>query len=164
MSILVVLRGNSGSGKSTVARAVQHRFEPGAVLVVPQDVVRRQMLREQDKPDGLNVELIEHIATFGLARGRIVLVEGILRAARYGPMLQRLSAAATRSDFYAYDLTFGETTRRHATRPQAAEFGVTEMRAWYHGWDPLGFVSEVRLDATWSTADAVERLYSDLVR
>ncbi|WP_194819021.1 AAA family ATPase [Nocardia sp. XZ_19_385] len=163
MSILVVLRGNSGSGKSTVARAVQRRFDRSAVAVVPQDVVRRQILREEDKPDGLNVDLIEHIAGFGLERGLIVIVEGILRASHYSKMLQRLSAAADRSHFYAFDLSFEETTRRHATRPQATEFGITEMRSWYHGWDPLDFVPEVRLDASWTTAQAIDRVYSDIV-
>ncbi|MEV6275077.1 AAA family ATPase [Nocardia sp. NPDC051832] len=163
MTTLVVLRGNSGSGKSTVAHEVQRRFERGALLVVPQDIVRRRMLREEDKPDGSNVDLIAHIATFGLERGLIVLVEGILRASRYGPMLQRLSAVADHTLCYAYDLSFEETTRRHTTRPQSAEFGTAEMRSWYRGWDPLDFVDEVRFDATWTSAAAIDRLHSDIV-
>lgn len=36
-SILILLRGNSGSGKTTIARAVQHIFGEKAVLI-SQDV------------------------------------------------------------------------------------------------------------------------------
>lgn len=90
---LVVLRGNSGSGKSTVARLVQEQFERADCLVVPQDRVRRDMLRERgDGP--VNVELIEGIATWGLDRGLIVVVEGILNAATYQRMLERVAARA----------------------------------------------------------------------
>ena len=39
---LVMLRGNSGSGKTTVARFLQHLIGRGT-LVVSQDVVRRDM-------------------------------------------------------------------------------------------------------------------------
>lgn len=38
---LVILRGNSGSGKSSVARALQKRRERSQLAVVSQDVVRR---------------------------------------------------------------------------------------------------------------------------
>ncbi|MEU8894744.1 AAA family ATPase [Nocardia sp. NPDC048505] len=162
MSTLIVLRGNSGSGKSTVAHAVQRRFDRATVAVVPQDVVRRQILREQDRPHGVNIALIEHIAAFCLAEGCVVIVEGILRASTYGPMLGRLSATAARSFFYAYDLSFEETVRRHATRPQAIAFGPEEMSAWYRGWDALDFVSEVRFDAGWSVDAAIERVCADI--
>ena len=36
---LIILRGNSGSGKSSVARELQHRFGRGT-LMIPQDEVR----------------------------------------------------------------------------------------------------------------------------
>ncbi len=41
---LVILRGNSGSGKSSVARALQRRRGRGHLAVVSQDVVRREVL------------------------------------------------------------------------------------------------------------------------
>ncbi|MEU6585921.1 AAA family ATPase [Nocardia sp. NPDC046763] len=44
VSVLVVLRGNSGSGKTTIARAVQQRFDRAECLVVSQDMVRRIMI------------------------------------------------------------------------------------------------------------------------
>lgn len=44
---LIVLRGNSASGKSTVARAVRDRYGYGIALV-GQDNIRRTVLREKD--------------------------------------------------------------------------------------------------------------------
>jgi uridine kinase len=45
---LVVIRGNSGSGKSTVTRELRHRYGRGCALV-EQDYLRRMVLRERDE-------------------------------------------------------------------------------------------------------------------
>lgn len=159
---LVVIRGSSGSGKTTVAREVQRRFDRAQCLVVPQDVVRRQFLRESEVPDGVNVDLLRDIAALGLARGLTVVVEGILTARRYSPMLQQLASHAERACFYAFDLTFEQSFQRHPRRAKAAEFGRDDMRHWYNGWDPLGFVNETRLDVTRSLEDIVASIHADI--
>ncbi|MGI2828254.1 AAA family ATPase, partial [Bacillus cytotoxicus] len=61
-TILIIIRGNSGSGKSTVARQLQLLLEN--TLLVPQDVVRRDMLRVKDNVGNLSVELIKQIALY----------------------------------------------------------------------------------------------------
>ena len=43
---LIVLRGNSGSGKSTVAKALREAYGRG-VAWVSQDLIRRTILRER---------------------------------------------------------------------------------------------------------------------
>lgn len=130
--------------------------------MVPQDTVRRNMLRERDRAAALNIELIEHVATFGLARGLVVIVEGILDADRYGDMLERLTQSAARALHYGFDLSFDETLRRHAGRPQAREFTPEQMAEWYHGWQPLPFADEVRIDATWGLDAIVDRVDQDI--
>lgn len=152
----MVLRGNSGSGKSTVARSVQKQFDRASCLIVSQDPVRRNMLREHDIAGGVNIELIEAIATWGLARGMVVIAEGIFNAKRYQRMLERLSAQATRSHFFAWDLELAETLRRHSRRPQRESFTPEEMAAWYHGWQPLDFVDETRFTASVTAAEATD--------
>jgi energy-coupling factor transporter ATP-binding protein EcfA2 len=154
---LIVLRGNSGSGKSTVARMVQQQFDHATCLLVDQDRVRRDMLREFDVAGAANIELIESIAGWGLDRGLTVVVEGILNAGRYQRMLERLSLRASRACFFAWDLEFDETVRRHGERPQRTEFSPDDMAEWYHGWQPLDFVSEARIGAA-TTADATVEL------
>jgi predicted kinase len=51
---LVVLRGNSGAGKSTVAKALREAYGRG-VAWVSQDLIRRIILREKDRPDATNI-------------------------------------------------------------------------------------------------------------
>lgn len=50
MSTLVILRGNSGSGKSSVAKSLQRKLGRNT-LVIPQDTVRREMLWAHDGRD-----------------------------------------------------------------------------------------------------------------
>ncbi|MRH90210.1 kinase [Nocardia sp. SYP-A9097] len=161
-AVLVVLRGNSASGKSTTATTLQHSMERSTCVVVPQDVVRRKMTWEPDEAGRINVELIEHIATFALARGLVTIVEGILDTRRYGAMLERLANAAPRSLFYAFDLSFEETLLRHASRPLAAEVPESFLAQWYHGWQPLEFTTETRIDASWDLTTITERIRGDI--
>ncbi|QNE34048.1 kinase [Leifsonia shinshuensis] len=156
--VLVVLRGNSGSGKSTVARLVQAGFGPGECLVVPQDTVRRELLGDTDSAGAGDIDLIETIAGWGLARGLVVVVEGILNAGRYQRALERLAGMASGSHFFGWDLPLEETLRRHGTRTKADAFTADEMSDWYHGWQPLDFVTERRFDTSVSAREAADRV------
>ncbi|MGI8747739.1 MAG: AAA family ATPase, partial [Deinococcus sp.] len=121
---LLMLRGNSGSGKSSVARAVRLAAGRG-VAWVEQDYLRRTLLREHDVPGGLNIALIEQTVRFALDHGYHVILEGILYSGHYGEMLTGLCRAHRGQNFaYYFDLPFDETVRRHQTRPQAHEFGT----------------------------------------
>ncbi|MFF3229123.1 AAA family ATPase [Nocardia suismassiliense] len=161
--VLVVIRGNSGSGKSTVAAAVRRRFERGACALVAQDTVRREMLGESDDPGAFNIRLIEQIATSCLREGLVVIVEGILTADKYGLMLERLAGAA-RPLFYSFDLTLEQTHARHAGRAQAASITEEMITEWYRPWKPLTFVDEIRLDGGWTVEALTERIWTDITR
>ena len=162
MNPLVVIRGNSASGKSTTAIAVQRRFEHGQCAVISQDLVRRNMLREPDEAGAFNIDLIEEIARSCSGRGMVVIIEGILHAHRYGTMLGRLADSVDTSLFYSFDLTFAATLTRHAGRPQAATIPPEQMASWYHGWQPLPFVEEVRIDGSWTLDMVSDRIYRDI--
>jgi hypothetical protein len=130
-TVLIVLRGNSASGKSAIARAVRERYGRG-IAIVGQDNLRRVVLREHDKPGAPNVGLIGMVGRYALDAGYHVVVEGILYAAHYGDMLAGLCAdhrGLTRC--YYLDVPFEETLRRHQTKPPA-EYGQAEMSDWWH--------------------------------
>jgi predicted kinase len=155
---LVVLRGNSGSGKSTTARALRRRLGRGTAWV-EQDQLRRVLLREHDRPNGVNIGLIDQTVRYTLDHGFHVVLDGILYAAHYRDMLFGLYRDhAGRSSFCYFDIPFEETVRRHASRPQAAEFSVEAMRGWYHERDPLDFVTEQIVPATSSLEQTVDRI------
>lgn len=158
---LVLLRGNSASGKSSVAAGVRERFGRGLALV-GQDNLRRVVLRERDRPGAANIGLIDLTARYALDAGYHVVVEGILYADRYGEMLARLRADH-RGPTHAYYLhvPFELTLRRHATKPIANEFGEAELRDWYREMDLLPGGAETVIGPDSTLPETVDRIMRD---
>lgn len=129
-SLLIIVRGPSGSGKSSVANAVRQCHGRG-MAVLGQDVMRRTLLWEKkDLPGGLAPEFIAHSAGFLLNAGWPVVVEGILAADRYRSALRELiTAHLGRSLVYFLAVELAETFARHATRPEASQFSTSEMQS-----------------------------------
>ena len=158
---LIVIRGNSASGKSAVAAEIRRRHGRG-LAIAGQDNLRRQVLRERDVPGGANIALIDLTARFALDHGFHVIVEGILYADHYGPMLDALIADhAGRSSAYYLDVPWAETLRRHATKPQAAEYGESQMRGWYRERDLLRGGLEQIIPAACSLDETVRRIMAE---
>jgi predicted kinase len=158
---LIVLRGNSGSGKSSVAAEVCARYGRGIALV-GQDYLRRIVLRERDIPEGANIGLIDSVARYALGHGFHVIIDGILDSRRYAAMLEALRHDHHGTSFWYYlDVPFEETMGRHATRPQAAEFGRAEMQRWYRELDLLPGRIEQIIPASNSLDDTVRQVMRD---
>lgn len=126
--VLVVLRGNSGSGKSTVATALQSK-SGWLTAVLGQDHFRRIVYAEREWEHLAHADLLEVAALHALSSGHHVVLEGIFNATRYEPMLERVAAQAHDARFFAFDLDFEETVRRHRLREKATAFTVEEMRS-----------------------------------
>lgn len=159
---LVILRGNSGSGKSTVAQQLRRRLGRG-VAWIEQDHIRRTLLREHDRVGMPNVGLIEAIARYSLNAGYHAILEGSLYTRHYADMLTRLASDHDGDTAcYYFDLAFEETARRHATRSLSAEVTVDQMRCWYQEQDILGLSGEVIIGPD-RDVDAIVRLIIDQV-
>ena len=160
-SRLVVLRGNSASGKSSVAAALRERFGRG-LAIVGQDNLRRIVLRERDRPGAANIGLIDLTARYALNAGYHVVVEGILYADHYGDMLTRLRADHRgRTHGYYLDVPFDETLARHATKPIADDVNETQLRDWYRPRDLLPDRLETVIGADCSVHEIVDRIMGD---
>ncbi|CAG7650423.1 AAA domain-containing protein [Actinacidiphila bryophytorum] len=160
-TVLVLLRGNSASGKSSVAAGLRARLGRG-LAVVGQDNLRRTVLRERDQPGAANIGLISTVARYALDAGYHVIVEGILYADHYGEMLARLMAdhrGATHA--YYLHVPFAETLARHADKPQADEYGEAEMRSWYRELDLLAGGVETVIGPDSSLPQSVDRILVD---
>jgi len=158
---LVVLRGNSASGKSSVALGIREKFGRGLALV-GQDNLRRVVLRERDRPAAANIGLIDIVARYALDAGYHVVVEGILYADHYGDMLAQLRAdhRGLTHEYYL-DVPFTETLARHATKPQAGEYGEAELRDWYRPLDLLPDGTETVIGADSTLTATVDRILAD---
>lgn len=149
--ILIVLRGPSAVGKTTLAKRIRAAYGRRHVALVHQDVVRREMLRERDVPGGHNIDLIREITGFALRHGFHTVLEGILDAGRYGGMLTDLRAAHTGPQHWFYlHAPFETTVERHSTKPVADEIGVDLLRSWYRELDllPAGLETVIGPDNT----------------
>lgn len=159
--VLMVLRGNSGSGKSTTARALREKLGRG-VAWIEQDHFRRVVLKEWDVLGGVNIGLIEHTVRYCMGSGYHVILEGIFHADRYTEMLQRLHQSfPDQSHFYYFNLSFEETVQRHATRPQAHEFTPETMQTWYTPLDLLPFVEETLLLSHLTLQETLHKILQD---
>jgi predicted ABC-type ATPase len=161
-SRLVVLRGNSGSGKSTTAKALRERLGRGTAWV-EQDHVRRILLWEHDLPGSVNIGLIDSTVRYSLDHGYDVVLEGIMNAGRYGDMLRRLTAdhRGTTVHYY-FDIPFEETAVRHGTRELAGAFGVEAMREWYRERDLLDGIKQTVIGPESSLDQTVGQILTDL--
>ncbi|MEV6598806.1 AAA family ATPase [Actinoplanes sp. NPDC051346] len=141
---LLVIRGNSGSGKSTVAREVRRRYGRGCALL-EQDYLRRIVLREHDSSNINPVApgFIAAVTRTALDAGYHAVLEGILHADRYGPALRDLIAEHPGpSHLFYLDVSYDETVRRHAGRAAGVDFTADDMRDWYAAKDLLGVAGE----------------------
>lgn len=150
----MIIRGNSGAGKSTVARAVRDAYGRGCALV-EQDHLRRIVLREHDT-GGLASRLIVETARLALDGGYHVVIEGILPSRHYGARLRTLMDEHAGPSFaYYLSVTLEESLRRHATRPDA-DFGPDQMTSWYEADDLLGVPGELIIPETSSSSESAE--------
>lgn len=159
----VVLRGNSASGKSTVARRVQRALPRGEVAVIGQDQVRREVLWERDSGQGDTVGLLESMVRHCLGIGRITLLEGIFGAERYHGMFARMLQDAPGPVLVYYlDVSLPETLRRHAGKPIAAHVPSEVVASWYRPHDVLGVPGEQVLGEELDEEQMVRRVLADL--
>ncbi|MEU5062865.1 AAA family ATPase [Streptomyces virginiae] len=161
---LVVVRGNSASGKSSVAAGIRDRFGRGVALV-GQDNLRRIVLRERDVPRGASIGLIDTVARHALDAGYHVVVEGILHADRYGDMLlDLLGDHRGVSRCYYLDVPIEETLARHATKTDPgllAQVSERELRTRYRERDLLPGGVETVVGAHSALGETVGRIMRD---
>ena len=77
MGKLIILRGNSGSGKTTVAKTLQKKLGRNTMLI-SQDEVRRNMLWVDDGIDTKALPLMAELLRYGREHSEFSILEGIM--------------------------------------------------------------------------------------
>ncbi|WP_338704393.1 AAA family ATPase (plasmid) [Streptomyces sp. Q6] len=161
---LIILRGNSASGKSSIAAGLREAFGRN-LAIVAQDNLRRVVLRERDRPGGANIGLIDVTARYALAHGFHTVVEGILYADRYGAMLEDLVRDHQGvSRCYYLDVALRETFVRHATKPDAdylAQVTERHLADWYRERDLLPGGIETLIDGSSTLEETVAQIMAE---
>ncbi len=163
MKKLIILRGNSGSGKTTTAKELQKRFGRNTMLI-SQDMIRREMLNVKDGENTLALPLMKELLSYGNKHSEVVILEGIMYADWYRSLFQ-LAVQLYNTEVYAYyfDLPFEETLKRHQTKPNCGDFGEEEMRRWWREKDFSNILNEVRITSDKDKESIVNEIYDFVI-
>lgn len=162
MPKIVLLRGNSGCGKSTVANALQKKLGSGTLLI-SQDYVCREMLWVKDRPNNQAIDLLINLAVYGCQNCEFTILEGILYSDIYESLFKRIETLFAGQIFaYYFDVPFDETLKRHLQKPNSYEFGEPEMRRWWRDNDLLSNITERRIDKNMSLDETVDCIYRNM--
>lgn len=162
MAKLIILRGNSGSGKTSVSKALQEKFGENTMLI-SQDMVRREILHARDGADTKALPLMTELLKYGRRNSPVTILEGIMVAEWYKPLFEA-AVKEFGSEIYAYyyDLPFEETLARHGTRDKKADFGEEDMRRWWVEKDYIKIIPEKILTKEIGLDEAVEMIFRDV--
>ena len=166
MQQLIIIRGNSGSGKSTTARALRiamrEKFGKGSTMLVSQDVIRIDILDVKDTADNESIGLIRQVCEYGRKLGKNVILDGILDRWKYEEMLSLLIKAwGNCVHIYYYDVPLEVTLERHDMRLQKDIFTKENMRSWYNSDNKLNVASEHIFDENVTIDEAVAKILAD---
>ena len=163
MKSLIVLRGNSGSGKTTIAKELQHKFG-GNTMYISQDMIRREMLWVKDGENTLAIPLLKELLIYGNKNSNVVILEGIMYADWYKSLFE-LARELYRENIYAYyfDIPFEETLKRHQTRAESEEFGEEALRRWWRERDYSDVLAEKAITAERDQAGIVQEIYNTVM-
>ena len=131
MKMLITIRGNSCSGKTTLAKELQRRFGRGTMRI-SQDVIRREILHVKDEPNPKSIPLLKLMLEYGHENADIVILEGIMKADWYRELFQYANRLYGENIIsYYYDLSFDETLQRRDLKPNKDELTDAKMHLWW---------------------------------
>ena len=159
MAKLILLRGNSGSGKTTIAKGLQKILQDNTILI-SQDIVRREMLFVKKEEKHKVEELVFQLAMYGKKHCKFVIIEGIFYSKWYQHLFRQLVDEFKGNIFaFYFDIPFEETLKRHQMRESVNEFGETQMRQWWHEKDFLEFIPETLLLKEFNEEETIRFIY-----
>ena len=139
---IIILRGNSGSGKTTISKKLQKKLGYGTLLI-SQDVVRREILYVKDGVGTKAIDLMIQLIMYGRENCAYVILEGNLDSAWYHRLFETIKYEFNHGIYaYYFDLSFEETLLRHKLKPNTNDFGEAEMKKWWKEKDFIDIFSE----------------------
>ncbi|WP_413628233.1 zeta toxin family protein [Fructilactobacillus vespulae] len=135
-NLLVIVRGNSASGKTTLTNKIQKEIGYEKCLLLNQDIIRRKILHADDNKNNPSVKMIENLINYGLENYSVTVVEGILRRDVYGNMLTNLIEKNNANTLIYYlDIPFEKTL--NYDQMKEVSFGSQRLKLWWREKDYL---------------------------
>lgn len=160
---LIVLRGNSGSGKTTIADKVKNELFYD-VMVIGWDTLRINVFNRFDyiNRDKYIFDTLKSLCEYGRKNNFTVIVEGIYPSEQYLTILTDISNKFSNSYFYYFNVSFEESVRRHKTRIKQSEFGIEELKKWHNPNDMLNIRNEKLIDDIAEEDEIVKMILDDI--
>lgn len=157
---IIIIRGNSGSGKTTVAKELCKQLGKDCMLL-SQDVIRRDILHTNDGTDSVAIELLSKLVLFGKEHSNIIVLEGILNFTWYKPLFDTIRNNFSNIFSYYYDIPFDETVKRFQTKTNV-NYTEEDMKRWWKEKDLLQFDNEKIISKDMSVSDVVNMIFDDI--
>jgi predicted kinase len=162
MPTLIILRGNSGSGKSAVALEIAKNSK-SKVAIIDADHYRVDMLFPKPIEKQDLAALMSQDVLYCLAHGYTVIWDSIFYAndrnkAYLGKFLTELHPDD--NFIFNFDISLEETIRRHNLRPKSNDFSADEMKEWYQPVEKLGYPFEFTVPESSSLEQTVQFIQS----
>jgi adenylate kinase family enzyme len=160
-SNLIILRGPSSAGKSTIAQLL-HAQVANKTALIDQDYYRHTMFNNLHS----DLEAPRYVMFAGvlaaLEHGYDVILEGFMGMGKYGSYFDELLAQHPDNNYFFYfDVSFEESLRRHAGRSKDASLTEAKMRELYKRSGPFGYPGEVIIGQDCSAEQACARIISE---
>ena len=157
---LIILRGPSASGKTTVAKKL-FELAKNKVVLIQQDYYRFifKPAGGGSKSNSKTVhKMIEHNVSIALKSGYDVILEGILSVRSYQDILERIiNSHQGKSYIFYFDISFEEKVQRHKAKGNL-DYGEKEMEQWYPGAHKSNHELETIIPETYSINQIINKI------
>lgn len=163
MTKLIILRGPSASGKSTVASRLRDCLD-NPIALLDFDIFRNTFLGKAGDYYPLASKMLMQTAATALENGYDVIIDGFYRMDSYPDLLpELLKMHPHNNSMFYFDVSLETTIQRHAIREKAHEFGEKELREWYYKHSATGVYDfEYRIAEDYSPEEAVKLIVSTI--
>jgi predicted ABC-type ATPase len=164
---LIILRGNAGSGKSTISAELKQKLN-GEVLYLEQDLFRLNIIKVENdenfsvRRNTQTIGAILSLLNWGKDNFDYIILEGIYSVPNYIAMFDQIKLMFNQFYAYYFDLTFEETAKRHLTREKSKIFGVDTMREWFKEKNYLPQIEETKITKDQSKEEIVNMILKDI--
>ncbi|MBC6342655.1 zeta toxin family protein [Lactobacillus kimbladii] len=157
--IFILIRGNSGSGKTVLANCLQNHFGYQRCLLLHEDLLRLDILHVKEKKTAPTASLIELMIEWGKQYYPVIILEGILPKRIYGTTLTKIIHEFGAGAFVYYlDISFAQTVKNNEEKE--IPFPLETLEKWWVEQDTLGEKEHKLTSAT--VKELAEQILTDI--
>ena len=126
--VLIVLRGNAVTGKTSVASSLQERLGTTDVMLVQQDISEEHV--------DMQIQMIQKLVNYGKKHFHYVILDGVLPKDSYGEILHELiEDFGSQQLVYYFNDSFEQTVKYNEQKIQPHD--IDKLKSWWIDSDLL---------------------------